>query len=258
VSAHVCALLVTPVKSLRVTAREEVAVGPAGVLENRRFFLVDADGRMVNGKRLGALQSVVAEYSHDARELAMRFPDGRVLRGEVASGEPLVARFHSTAMPGRTVEGPWSAALSRHAGAPLRLVESDLPEGAVDRGGGGTVSLVSRATLERLAAEAGAGSVDGRRMRMLVEIDGVGAGEEDGWIGRPLRIGGAVITLTGHTGRCVVTTRDPESGAQTLDTLRLLARYRLDVPTTEPLACGVHGSVSAPGRVRVGDPVELL
>ena len=251
--------MVTPVKGLRVSAREEVFVGPAGVVENRRFFLVDPGGAMISGSRIGRLQRVVAEYSHAARELAMRFPDGRTVAGTVELGESLVARFSSGTMPAHAVEGPWSAALSALAGMPLRLLESDLAEGAVDRGGDATVSLVSRATLTRLAAEAGdERPVDGRRFRMLFEIDGVDPHAEDGWLGRPLRLGEAVISLGGHTGRCVVTTRNPDDGVVDFDTLKLLARYRLAMATTEPLACGVHGAVLTPGAVRVGDPVELL
>ena len=242
-----------------MTRREEVHVGPAGVVDNRRFLLVDAVGRMVTGKQLGALQSVVAEYFHEDRRLALRFAGGRLLAGVVTVGEPLTARFFSGSMPAHEVEGPWAAALSEHVGAPLRLLESALETGAVDRGTNGTVSLVSRATLARLAAEAGGErALDGRRLRMLFEIDGVGPHEEDAWLGRPLRLGGTVIALGGHTGRCVVTTRDPESGERTLATLGLLAGYRREEPTTEPLACGVHGSVLTPGTVRVGDTVELL
>jgi len=241
-----------------VTGREQVHVGVAGVVENRRFFLVDELGRMVNGKRHGELQAVVADYSHAARELALRFPDGRVVAGRVELGEPLTAAFFSTAMPARDVVGPWSAALSQHVGVPLRLAESALEAGAVDRGADGAVSLVSRATLARVAAADGRRpALDGRRLRMLFEIDGVDAHAEDGWLGRPLAVGSAVIELGGHTGRCAVTTRDPDSGVRDLDTLELLATYRREEATTEPLACGVHGRILSPGVVRVGDPVEL-
>ena len=46
-------------------------------------------------------------------------------------------------------------------------------------------SLVSRGSLERLREEPGAEApVDGRRFRMLFEIDGVPAHEEDDWIDR--------------------------------------------------------------------------
>jgi len=236
-----------------------VLVGPHGVADNRRFLLVDERGRMINGKQHGELQAVVADYSHDERRLTLRFPDGRVVADVVTAGQPLTATFFSGTMPAHVVEGPWAAALSAHAGLPLRLLESDLDAGAIDRGTVGTVSLVSRATLRRVAAEDGLESpLDVRRFRMLFEIDGVGAHAEDGWLGRPLRIGDAVIALGGHTGRCVVTTRDPESGERSLDTLGLLARYRRDEQTTEPLACGVHGSVLTPGTVRVGDAVEPL
>jgi uncharacterized protein YcbX len=252
-------VLVTPVKGLRMTPRDEVLVGPHGVVENRRFLVVDERGRMVNGKQHGALQAVVADYSHEDRRLTLQFPDGHVVTDLVTAGEPLTTSFFSGSMPARAVEGPWAAALSAHLGLSLRLLESDLEAGAVDRGTDGTVSLVSRATLARVAAEDGLEApLDARRFRMLFEIDGVGAHVEDGWLGRPLRLGDAVIVLGGHTGRCVVTTRDPESGERSLDTLGLLARYRRDEPTTEPLACGVHGSVLTPGRVRVGDAVEPL
>ena len=77
---------------------------------------------------------------------------------------------------------------------------------------GGTVSLVSRGSLERLREEAGAEApVDGRRFRMLFEIDGVGAHEEDDWLGREVRVGDAVLRLNGDVGRCVVTSHDPDT-----------------------------------------------
>jgi uncharacterized protein YcbX len=99
--------------------------------------------------------------------------------------------------------------------------------------------------------------VDGRRFRMLFEIDGVGEHEEDEWIGRRVRVGEAVVAPVGDAGRCVVTTLDPEAGLRDLDTLDVLARYRPE-GRTEPLPFGVHGAVVEPGRVQVGDPVGLL
>jgi uncharacterized protein YcbX len=255
-SARVAALLVTPVKGLRAMGREAVRLDAGGVAENRRFLIVDEAARMVNGKRLGSLQAVTAEYSHPERTLVLRFPDGGEVGAEVRRAEPVEAAFYSRAIPGTLIEGPWSAALSEHAGTPLRLVESDLPCGAVDRGVAGTVSLVSRASVDRLAAAAGAGTaLDARRLRMLVEIDGVAAHEEDGWLERPLRLGEAVVVLRGHVGRCAVTKRDPETGETDLDTLGALAGYRSDAATTEPLACGVYGEIVQPGTVRVGDAV---
>jgi len=53
-----------------------------------------------------------------------------------------------------------------------------------------------------------------------------------------------------------VTTQDPDTGVPTVDTLRALRSYRPE--GTERLPFGVFGSVVAPGRVRVGDAVELV
>ena len=92
---------------------------------------------------------------------------------------------------------------------------------------------------------------------MLIEVDGVDAHAEDGWVGRPVRIGEAVVRPRGHVGRCVITTRDPDTGDGDLPTLKLLAGYRRDLDTTEPLAFGIYGEVLEPGAVRLGDPVAV-
>jgi uncharacterized protein YcbX len=92
---------------------------------------------------------------------------------------------------------------------------------------------------------------------MLFEIDGVGAHEEDEWLGAPVRVGEATLELNGVVGRCVVTSHDPDTGVTDLDTLGTLARYRREGPG-EPLPFGVYGAVAVPGRVRVGDAVEPL
>ena len=100
--------------------------------------------------------------------------------------------------------------------------------------------------------------VDGRRFRMNFGIDGLEPHEEDGWRGRRVRVGEAVVVPQGNVGRCVITTQNPDTGITDLDTLKGLAAYRRDVETTEPLPFGVHAAVAQPGRVRVGDPVDLL
>jgi uncharacterized protein YcbX len=117
------------------------------------------------------------------------------------------------------------------------------------------VSFLSTASLERLRAEARTGGeVDGRRFRMLFEVEGLDAHGEDEWLGGRVRVGEALVAVTGDVGRCVVTTYDPDTGQSTLDTLGVLTRYRR-VGVTEPLPFGVYGSVLEPGRVRVGDTV---
>jgi uncharacterized protein YcbX len=101
------------------------------------------------------------------------------------------------------------------------------------------------------------GDIDARRFRMLVEVDGVEPHGEDAWIGHRVRIGDALVSFNGHVGRCLVTSRDPDSGVVDLPTLDLLGEYRRGEPTTEPLALGIYGEVIEPGTVRLGDPVTM-
>jgi uncharacterized protein len=154
------------------------------------------------------------------------------------------------------VVGPWAEAVSELVGQPVRLVEPELP--APDRGRGGAATLLATTSLNRLARQLGVETIDHRRFRMNFGVEGIGAHEEDGWRGRRVRIGDAVVIPQGHVGRCVITTQNPDTGCTDLDTLNGLASYRSGVESTEPLPLGIHAAVAEPGRVRVGDAVTLV
>ena len=253
---HVSALAITPVKGTRLMSVERVRVERHGVRENRRFYLIDERDRMVNAKSLGRLQTVLSRYDDAARRLELEFPDGRIVVGSVRLGERITTRFYSRQARAHHVLGEWSEAISEYIGKPLWLVEAD-EDGAVDRGAPGAVSLISRASLQRLAQEGGLQELDARRFRMLIEIDGVGAHEEDAWVQRRVSAGEALIAPRGHVGRCLITSRDPDTGEVDVPTLDLLGGYRRDEPTTEPLPFGIFGEVLRAGTVAVGDPVSV-
>jgi uncharacterized protein YcbX len=255
VDGRVTRISIAPVKALGLVHPDEVALGPEGVAGDRRFWLVDEDGRLMNDKRHPQLLRVRPAWDEATRRLALSFPDGTEVEGVVEPGEPVDAVLYDRPHASRSVRGPWREALSDYAGKPVTLLWSE--RGAVDRGvGGGAVTLISRGSLERLREEAGVEApVDGRRFRMLFEIAGVEPHEEDGWLGRRVEIGRAVVTLVGDVGRCVVTKKNPDTGEMDLDTLGTLAAYRPE-GRTEPLPFGVHGAVVQPGRVAVGDPVR--
>ena len=255
---RVVRISVAPVKSLGLVHPEEVMLEPGGVVGNRRFWLRDEQGALYAGKRDGSLMQIRPEWDEETRRLALTFPDGERVDGVVELGEEIEANLYSwNRLRSRKVHGPWEAAISDYVGRPLEFLWAD--EGAVDRTPrGGTVSLVSRGSLERLREEVGVDeAIDGRRFRMLFEIDGVDAHEEDSWIGAEVRIGEATVVFNGDIGRCVITSRDPDTGVVDLPTLVTLASYRRD-GVSEPLPFGVYGAVLFPGRVRVGDIAQPL
>jgi uncharacterized protein YcbX len=257
--ASVQRISIAPVKGLGLVHPDAVMLESTGVAENRRFHLVDADGRRYNQLRNGALVRIRPEYDPEARRLALHFPDGSLAEGEIALGEEITTDFYGRPVNGRLVEGPWSAALSAWAGTPIRLVQSP-PGAAVDRGRG-HVSLISRASLEELSRHALVPLVDGRRFRMLFELDVSEPHEEDGWVKHALRIGAAVVRLRGDVGRCAITTQNPETGVPDLDTLRTISSYRgftANENGDRHIPFGVYGEVLEPGRVALGDSVEVV
>jgi len=256
---HVAWIHVAPIKALAIEERERVELGMRGVEGDRRFCIVDPEGMMLNGKRIPMLIAIRPEFDDGQRHLTLHMPDGSRVDGEVQLGELLDITIFGRQVAARAVAGPWSEALSAVAGRPLRLVRAEREGEGVDRAEhGGGATLLSTEALAALGGAAGAGRpVDPRRFRMLFGVADVPAHTEDSWIGRPVRIGAAVVVPMGNVGRCAVTSVDPVTGRADLDTLGALARYRGERVTTEPLPFGVWARVERPGAVALGDDVAV-
>jgi uncharacterized protein YcbX len=255
VSLRVAWISHCPVKGLAVRQLEHCELTEAGIRGDREFFLVDENDRLVNSKGLGVLQQIVPRYDRDADTLTLAFPDGTTVSREVGLNGSLGAWFWGQTLEARVVEGPWSEAISDFAGRDLRLVRPSGP--APDRRRSGAATLLGTGSLRALARILGADDVDERRFRMNFGIDGLDEHGEDQWLGRRVRLGEAVVVPQGNVGRCAVTTQNADTGTPDLDTLKALAAYRGLIETTEPLPFGVYAAVAQPGRVRVGDTVEL-
>jgi uncharacterized protein YcbX len=93
--------------------------------------------------------------------------------------------------------------------------------------------------------------VDHRRLRPNLVVGGVMGLAEREWEGRHLAIGNAVVGLANLRGRCVMTTWDPETGAQDLSVLKRIAQ---EFDGTFAL----NAWAARPGSIRVGDLVTLL
>jgi uncharacterized protein len=243
------------VKGLALQHPEEVLLEECGVAADRRFYLVREDGRLFSGLHHGPLVQVRAAWDEAANRLALTFPDGMVVAEAVHLGVPIRTGFwEERVVPGQVVEGPWAEALSDYAGKRLRLVKADEPGGGSDSE---PVTLVSEASVEELGRRAGRAGLDGRRFRMLIDLAGCSPHQEDEWAGRALRLGQALVQVLGPVPRCATTTRDPQSGLRDFDALRAIEAYR-GRREGKKIDFGVYARVLESGRVRVGDPTELL
>ena len=245
-SARVSRINVTPVKSLRLHHPESVELGLDGAREDRRFLLVDDGRRLYNGKRDTSLVRTSASWEPASRVLGMTLPSGEALEGEAVRGGPAVVEVYGRPVRGHVVDGLWADALSDLAGRSLTLVEREDGAWATDAR---PATLVSRASL-------GVIDGDGRRFRMLFEVDGLEEHAEDDWRNRRLRVGEATVLVGDPVPRCAVPSASPDTGRRDRDVLReLIARRGL----VEGEAClGVYAEVLEPGIVRVGDAVDVL
>jgi uncharacterized protein YcbX len=248
----VARLSITPVKSLLLHHPEELRLEPYGVAADRRFYLVRDDGRLLAGLHHGPLALVRADWDALRDRLRLTFPDGDVVEDDVRLAESVFTDFWGHRVAGRVVVGPWAEALAGFAGRSVRLVKADAPAGGVDAE---PITLVSSESIAELARQAGLPALDGRRFRMLLEIEGCEPHEEDTWSGRRVRLGEAVVEIGGPVPRCATTTRDPSTGKRDFDSLRAIAAYR-GKRDGKKIDFGVYARLVEPGRVRVGDPVE--
>jgi uncharacterized protein YcbX len=254
--ATVSRLCVTPVKGLALQEPGEVELTEQGVAENRRFFLVDASGRLFSGIHHGPLCLVRPTYEPERDWLTLEFPDREVVEGSGSAGDEVVETdfYGDRIVRSRVVEGPFAEALSAYAGKQVRLVR---PERLGDGCDIQPVTLLSEASLEELRRRAAHDEpLDGRRFRMLVHLEGCEPHEEDTWEGRLLRLGDAVVRVGGPVPRCATTTRSPATGRRDFDTLREIKAYR-GLRAGKHADFGVYATVEQPGRVRVGDAAEI-
>jgi uncharacterized protein YcbX len=148
-------------------------------------------------------------------------------------------------------------ALAAELGPGVRVIKQD--RGVFDTM---PLSLVTTQTVAGLGRLVGADLAAVRfRPNLVVEASGPafadarGGGSmsrcvEEAWVGRVLRVGGLRMRIDKRDKRCVVVNVDPVTLHRDPAVLRAIAREREN-------CLGVYGSTVEPGRVAVGDPVEL-
>jgi uncharacterized protein YcbX len=245
---------IAPVRSLGLEHPTEIDVTELGVVEDRRFYLTDDANRLVDRIVVGRLVQVAAHTDPEATALRMTFPDGTVIEDEVRLGDAVETHIHGRTGVGHVVIGPWGDALAPIAGRPIRVIRCDRPGGT--RAGDPT-SIISDGSIRELAAHAGVDEVDPRRFRMLIDLEGARAHEEDTWVGGRIAIGEAVLRVTKPDARCAITTQDPDTGERDLDTLRTIIGYR-GLRDGKHADFGVLADVEQPGRMRLRDEVRVL
>jgi len=191
-----------PIKSLDGVPVEEARITPGGILENDRVYAIfDQDGKVVNGKRTPRVHQLRCAFDEGIKEVRL-WPNGEPTRTQFSLDEP-----------GRIEK--W---LGEFFGFAVRL-QHELQKGFPDDREAFGPTITSEASLNEIQRWFPELTLESLRRRFRTNL-GLAAGEpfcEDRLFGapgelKPFEIG--AVKFLGHNPcqRCVVPTRDPESG----------------------------------------------
>ena len=229
VVGHVAALWRYPVKSMAGEELDGVEVSWHGLAGDRRWAFI-RDGQVRSGFPWLTIR--------ERPELAHYRP--RFAEPDRPNASPTLVR--TPAGGELDVADP---ALAAELGPGVRVIKQD--RGVFDTM---PLSLLTTQTLASLGRLVGA-DLAAERFRPNLVVDARGGDfPEDAWVGRVLRIGGLRMRVDQRDQRCVMVTVDPVTLARNPAILRAIARDR-------DARLGVYGSTVEPGRVAMGDPVEL-
>ncbi len=211
-------ITVYPIKSLDGCDVEHARVLPSGALEHdRRWAILDAQGRYVNGKRTAAIQTLRATFDATLTVVTLR-----------AAGLPRTFQLPDDA----AATAEW---IGNALGLKCRLVEN-ADGGFPDDGDAPGPTLISTASLTAAASWFDGVDEDEmrRRIRANLEIDAAEPFWEDRLADKgvePSRFSIGGVAYSGRTicERCVVPTRDSQTGAAIAGFAKSFAERRAQV-----------------------------
>lgn len=269
---RVASLHVYPVKGARAVDVARTPLERLGLAGDRRWLAVDAAGEAVTQRTHPGLATIVAERSGGGvilsaagtARMAIREPEGARRLDIRVWGEPVNAALADEAAH------RW---LSERLGDELRLAFMDsaalrlrtgkwtrepTPTSFADAFPLLLTTTGSLAALNEEIARKGGAPVPMARFRPNVVIDCDDPWAEDFW--KILRIGDVEIELVKPCDRCVVTTRDQETGANAgKEPLASLARMRRSAdPRIGGVLFGWNAVPLSLGDIEIGDAVVVV
>lgn len=221
-----------PVKSMGGEDLDEVVVDDRGLVGDRWFAVVDADGGLASGKTTRRFRRRDEVFGFRA----WTTPDGvRVARATTGADDQ-----------GWAVDDPdLDQVLAVAMDAPVRV----RPEDATPHQDAGAVSLVGTATLDWMASRL---DLDAARHRIRVNLVVATQEpfEEEAWAGTTIHLGPVALDVVERIPRCRMIGLAQDGAATPAPALRRLVSAR-----GEPLV-GLYADVAMPGTVHVGDALR--
>lgn len=271
---HLSGLFIYPVKSLRGCAVESAMVDDLGLVDDRRFMVVDATGRFLSQRALPRMALIETALTSDALTLSVAGASKIHVARAPDSIAPLrnVSVWKSEGLLAEDCGDEPAGWLSQFLATTCRLVRIGPrfarpilkpnvagPGDRVNFADAFPFLVLSETTLsdlnDRLVTR-GEEPVPMDRFRPNLVIAGPPAYAEDAWT--RFRIGQIAFRTGGPCARCVITTTDQLTAERTGEPLRTLASYRRDPSDATSVYFGqnlIHETKS--GTLHVGDAVDF-
>ena len=254
-----------PIKSLPGVSVSEHPVGPLGLQWDRRWMLVETDGRFVSQRQDPMLASLklsaheegwaVQHPKHGVVSVPHELRVGQRVSVQVwdddfeAHHDGSIADDFFSSFLGRSVK------LVYHHRVTSRLVDpsytaEDAHVGFAD---GFPYLILGTASIEFCQSLCPNEAIDWRRFRPNMVFSSEEAFAEDQW--SALQIGSAIFDLVKPCARCVMITLDPDTGLGGSDLLKALSPHRLQA---KGIMVGQNALLREGAVLRVGDRVVPL
>ncbi|MQW88453.1 MOSC domain-containing protein [Sinorhizobium saheli] len=267
---EVIGINIHPLKSGRAVPQTAVKVNLDGLAGDRRFMLVEPDGRFITQRELQALAQVEARHADGGVHLRM---NGEELSVRFDPDRRLDVRVWSSDVNAAVADDAANAALSGWFGRPVKLVHMDeAAERFVGAEWAGTAAPVgfadgfpvlitttgSLADLNRTLVEKGQEPVGMERFRTNILIDCQEPWEEDLW--ESLEIAGIAFDLVKPCARCIMTTQDQVTGERIGgNPIQGLAEKRMSADRrVAGVLFGWNAVPRGEGTVRLGDEARII
>jgi uncharacterized protein YcbX len=258
-------LYIYPVKSMAGIPLDASRLDPMGLRYDRRWMLVDADGRFITQRTHPHMVLIRPSMSDGNLVLTNAGGDSHRVPSAAPDGERMTVQVWKDRVEARRLSGETDAWLSDAIGERCHLVYIDDdtirrcdPDyaSAGDRTGfsdGFPLLLISQASLDGLNARLEK-PVPMIRFRPNLVVDGCAAHAEDGW--RHIHIGEIAFRVVKPCSRCPIPTVNPETGRKEgPEPLKTLTTYRR---RDNKVWFGQNLAHDGTGELRIGDRLELL
>ena len=262
-------LNIHPLKSGRAIPVESASIRLDGLAGDRRYMIVEPDGRFITQRELQALARIEATAVGDSLHLEMA---GSQLFASFEPEDRLDVTVWDSPVNAAVADEAVNEALSEWLERPVKLVYMDAlahraegedwagnptPVGFVDGFPILVTTTGSLADLNRTLAEKGQEPVgmDRFRTNILVSCDDPWA--EDLW--ESIEINGVVFDFVKPCARCIMTTQDQMTGERTGgNPIQGLAEKRMSADRRVPgVLFGWNAVPRAEGEIRLGDTVRV-